>query len=46
MPGGQDSRRHSLLDCHMANSIWALEDEEIAELLSIVHEQDAHAKIL
>jgi hypothetical protein len=39
--GMEDSWRHSLLECTMARCIWALEKEEIVELLSGILENDA-----
>jgi hypothetical protein len=32
--GGEDSWRHSLLDCNMAKCVWALADTNIAEHVS------------
>jgi len=34
--GQQDSWRHSLLECNVAKCIWALEDEQMASMVSTV----------
>ena len=41
--GAADSWRHALLECNLARSVWALERENITELLSQVHWMDARA---
>jgi hypothetical protein len=39
--GSEDSWKHSLLDCLMARSVWALFDEELAEHLTAHNTSDA-----
>jgi hypothetical protein len=39
--GEQDSWRHALLDCNMSKCVWALEQEEIVEHLSMIQEPSA-----
>jgi len=41
MCGVQDTWKHSLLDCHMAKCVWALEREEITEFLWNIQELNA-----
>jgi hypothetical protein len=41
--GAQDSWCHALLECNMARCVGALEQEEIVEHLSEMHEEDARA---
>ncbi|TVU33601.1 hypothetical protein EJB05_25426, partial [Eragrostis curvula] len=44
--GATDSWKHSLLECNMSKSVWALEKDEITELLSETHEHDAKGWLL
>ena len=39
--GGLDSWKHSLLECHMAKAVWALERDEIAGAICMISEGDA-----
>jgi hypothetical protein len=39
--GSEDSRKHSLLECNMARCVWALEGEEMLELLQSFQLSDA-----
>jgi ribonuclease HI len=39
--GAQDSWQHSLLDCHMAKCVWALESEDIQDFLCNIRQPDA-----
>jgi hypothetical protein len=36
--GNVDSWKHSLLECHMANAVWALKKGEITEALCMINE--------
>jgi hypothetical protein len=39
--GGQDSWRHSLLECNMAKSVWVMQGEELLEFISQAQNNDA-----
>lgn len=39
--GSQDYRRHSLIECNMVRYVWALEDEELVEVMMQNREPDA-----
>lgn len=41
--GDRDSWRHSLLECHMARTVWALAPPEITEVLMYLQEPTAKA---
>ena len=41
--GAPDSWKHSLLDCNMTKSVWALAREEIVEHICNIQEQSAKA---
>ncbi|KAM0898703.1 hypothetical protein ACQ4PT_021767 [Festuca glaucescens] len=41
--GGADSWRHSLLECNMARSVWALAPHEITDLIGNIEEHNAKA---
>jgi hypothetical protein len=41
--GGPDSWKHSLLECHMAKAVWALERDEIAGAICMISVGDARA---
>jgi hypothetical protein len=43
--GQQDSWRHSLIDCNVAKCVWALEDEQIASMISSGDESNAKVRI-
>jgi hypothetical protein len=44
--GATDSWKHSLLECNMSKSVWALEDDDILELLSETCEVNAKGWLL
>ena len=39
--GGLDSWKHSLIECHQARCVWALQSEEIVDFISSTQQQDA-----
>ncbi|CAN6318053.1 unnamed protein product [Urochloa humidicola] len=39
--GGQDSWKHSLIECHPARCVWALQCDEIIDFISSTQQQDA-----
>jgi len=39
--GGQDSWKHSLLECNMARCVWALQSDEIVEFISQARDDNA-----
>lgn len=41
--GVSDSWKHSLLECHVAKAVWALEKEEITGVLCMINEDAAKA---
>lgn len=43
--GQVDSWKHSLLECNLARPVWALEREEIVELLCQIQEPDTRSSL-
>jgi hypothetical protein len=43
---GNDSQKHSLMKYNMPRSVWALEDDDISELLGETCEVDAKGWLL